>query len=490
MRTLFKIYVAVFSLGMSAGIGFMIGRAIAVPGTTEWWKSATQPTTVLVATLGAVTAALVAYLNGQLTREQDDRRKNIERQDERRSELHERYSGSAKMLADDKPEIRAAGAHSLVGLVDDWHYFGESSTADDSTLPEMQACVQLLCSYLRGERRLSTQSNEHLYENGVRSTICDLIRVNSAKWRRHGIEELHLAGANLQGSDFHDADLTGANLELVDFTSADLTGATLTGANCWQTKFVEGSLHDADLSGAILVSANFYKASLIHANLSGAELSTHKLETELYPALAQFLGTEGPFEYAFNFDPDREMSDERHGVNFSEAALLGLNLRGADLSGVNLTNAMIASVELNDANLTGAELSGATLLKVILAGATVSQEQLESAYILSAILPNGEQIGYLTELAAIRAEMQASKIRFEDLVRRADEVTAETPAAEKETISSEFDAHLKSLEERRDRFLRWEEVRERWSQRSSGGRPPSAENISSQGGGTQAESSS
>ena len=120
------------------GVGYLTGRFVAVPGSTEFWDIAAQPAATALAGFGAITAGYLAFRNGQKSREQ-----------ERESGLRERYTTAAQQLADDNPAIREAGVYALAALGDDWIWYGELTRQPQLGHSELQVCVNLLCSYLR-----------------------------------------------------------------------------------------------------------------------------------------------------------------------------------------------------------------------------------------------------------------------------------------------------------------------------------------------------
>jgi uncharacterized protein YjbI with pentapeptide repeats len=74
--------------------------------------------------------------------------------------------------------------------------------------------------------------------------------------------------ANLQGSDFRQADLTHALLRGADLRNADLSGAKL-----WEADLSGADLTEADLTSANLSGANFRDANLSDATLRRAILN-------------------------------------------------------------------------------------------------------------------------------------------------------------------------------------------------------------------------
>ena len=91
------------------------------------------------------------------------------------------------------------------------------------------------------------------------------------------IQDLHLAGCTLEGSDFTSSNLKSINLENSEgknaiFRMTDLQGANLQGANLQGANFVEAKLRGANLRGANLQDANFRGADLQEADLTHSKL--------------------------------------------------------------------------------------------------------------------------------------------------------------------------------------------------------------------------
>lgn len=108
-----------------------------------------------------------------------------------------------------------------------------------------------------------------------------------------------LAGTNLRGRNFCNANLDGAILNNSDLSGVDLSNASLRGAH----------LNNANLSGANLSGANLEGAYLNIANLSGADLSGANLRGAQLPA-----------------------------ANLDRANLDGAVLEGANLNGAAMPN--------------------------------------------------------------------------------------------------------------------------------------------------------
>ncbi|MFE2960935.1 pentapeptide repeat-containing protein [Nocardia tengchongensis] len=272
--------------------------------------SLSQPVATFLAGAGALTAGVLAYVNGQrsraLTQEHhaDDRTRERERHQEdahraRESDLRDRYTAIATQIAHTSAAIRQAGVYALTALADDWHALGE----DD----ERQVCINLLQWYLRVPAAAVETSEQDLPELEIRQTIAGILTERRRRSPEHpkswaataisfrqaslpncvlrmldfsrlGLDHANLFGVNLTGAALFGATLTGANLTAVNLTGAHLIGTNLTGAN----------LFGADLTGANLLSANLTGANLTGVDLTGANLLGADLTSAYHNASTQW----------------------------------------------------------------------------------------------------------------------------------------------------------------------------------------------------------
>ena len=174
------------------------------------------------------------------------------REQERESGLRDRYTTAAQQLADDSPAIREAGIYALAALGDDWIQYGELTHQRQLGRSELQVCVNLLCSYLRANRRIGTDEQEETREEelNVRRSVVGVLRLRSSSWRKKR------SGWGYVSLPLNRADLTNANLTDADLTGADLSGANLTGANLMDANLTRASLMDANLTRATCAETN------------------------------------------------------------------------------------------------------------------------------------------------------------------------------------------------------------------------------------------
>ncbi|MFB8281211.1 pentapeptide repeat-containing protein [Nocardia colli] len=251
-----------------------------------------QPLATFLAGAGALSAGVLAYVNGERSRdlskrqhEADTKRErerhqtDMDRERERHAEdsrraqvstLRDRYNAIAAQIADDSAAIRQAGVYALTALADDWHAFGE----DD----ERQVCINLLQWYLRVPFPVGDEpAKRDLSEREIRETIVGIFCERRLRppddpksWAQAfiGLGQASLPYCvlpliNLTGILMRGADLTGAEMAVAKLHGVDLAHANLTGAK----------LHGADLTGANLTGANLTDANLTGANFSGAHLA-------------------------------------------------------------------------------------------------------------------------------------------------------------------------------------------------------------------------
>lgn len=195
--------------------------------------------------------------------------------------LHDRFSKAVAQLADDKPAIRLGGVYAIAGVATDWRL--------KNNFLHLQACVDLLCSYLRSapavsdEDRLEWDPESHALtrdrdvrkaalealstlENpdSGRSHIAELARKWIAESMGRLVREAPKLMVDLHGASFRGLDLRNARLGRLKLSSCDFTKANLAGAN---------------LAGASLVNANLTQADLTRANLAGALLIGAQVES-------------------------------------------------------------------------------------------------------------------------------------------------------------------------------------------------------------------
>ncbi|WP_052059923.1 pentapeptide repeat-containing protein [Rhodococcoides fascians] len=329
------------------------GAAVLVVVGVVWilWGSPEPGQGAGVGGLAVLIAALITFYGGERGRRQDAEASGRSHRLESTRDLRARFTVGAAQLTDRAATVRLAGVYSLASLADDWHGAGFDT--------ERQACINLLCAYLRNDTTntdmleaqladtawLSNATILRQEEERVRTAIIDTIR--------HHLRRMPevLGEPSWVGADF---DLSGAHLDGADFSNSNFDT---------RARFVTANLKGANFSGCQLSSANFNWAYMENADLFNAKLNG-----------AHMIGT-----------------------NVNNAKLMSAFLYQADLSKAQLRNANcgatnFGSTRLIDANLTGAELDHAVLSYTHMAGANLRGASLTMTAFHGADLRNGTDL--------------------------------------------------------------------------------------------------
>lgn len=287
-------YPARVGVGAVVGAGvFLLGRSFEVPGSAEFWDLAAQPLATSVAGAGAIAAGLLALHNGAKTRALDGAHHQQTMDRDREMSLRDRYTTAAEQLNNENSAVREAGAYALAALVEDWLRYGDVPEQTSLAHSQARACINLLCSYLRANRRATpSPADDPDSLNGfereeafVRDSIISVIRENSTRWMTIQTEwirdgrihyntriRLNLSSARLRNADLSGATLTLAKLEDTDLEEANLTAVFLNRADLTGAKLVKARLKRCTLEHANLLWANFGDADLTEARLVDANL--------------------------------------------------------------------------------------------------------------------------------------------------------------------------------------------------------------------------
>ncbi|MGW0358516.1 pentapeptide repeat-containing protein [Nocardia nova] len=335
-------------VGGSAVAGFSMALLFGIQATFS------QPLATFLAGAGALTAGVLAYLNGERSRaltathhradaERERARHKEDSHRARESDLRIRYTTIATQIGNESAAIRQAGAYALTALADDWHVFGE----DD----ERQVCINLLQWYLRVP--LPEDSTPDPSEREIRQTVVDTLvkrrrRPNDhpKSWRScaMSLSQVSLPHCTLSQLDLSNFDLNSADLRKADLSWANLYDAYLFGADLTEANLIWANLTKANLSWAKLAHADLGRAKLVGANLTSA----YVLGTDLTEA-------------------------DLTGADLTDANLQGADLREANLTGADLSDADLREADLTDADLQGADLRGADLRGANLAGTDLTE---------------------------------------------------------------------------------------------------------------------
>lgn len=314
--------------------------------------SLSQPLATVLAGAGALSAGVLAYVNGQRSRglteahhQADmDRERERHREDSRRAQeldLRNRYTTIATQIAHDSAAIRQAGVYALTALSDDWHQFGDDG--------ERQVCIDLMQWYLRVPvPPVAVDANPDLPECEIRQTIVAILversrhapedprswaasnislqhaSLSKCRLRKCDLAEIDLSHADLSNTEMYEANLTRTNLTFACLDGANLGRADIADANLFRATLVSTNLHEAQLPRADLTRATLRTVLLSGANLAGAKLHRTALD----------------------------------GAELKNADLTGANLTAARLIGADLTGAKLIDANLIAAHLTDAKLDG------------------------------------------------------------------------------------------------------------------------------------
>ena len=146
----------------------------------------------------------------------------------------------------------------------------------------------------------------------------------------------------LANADLRDCDLSGLNFVGYDLSGADLAGVDLSDVTIRDTSLASADLTGANLSGASFTSVSLFDADLVDADLEGVNFT-----------MVNF------------FEADVRRADLRNstfnGVSFSNAELFGADFRGSNFTGSNFNDADLTSTDLSSVGAQAIEFFNATL---------------------------------------------------------------------------------------------------------------------------------
>ncbi|WP_437579690.1 DUF2169 family type VI secretion system accessory protein [Sorangium sp. So ce887] len=194
------------------------------------------------------------------------------------------------------------------------------------------------------------------------------------------------------GQPLDDLELAGAELDGIDWSGASLERLNLAGATLARCNFTSARLARANLSGADLTDARLTAADLTRADLSRATLDRTQLSSAILTSadLTSARGAHTRFEGASLDGADLRQARLTNAV-FNRASLADVNGSKADLSrssfaNANLAGALLRAAKLKEASLACANIDGADLREADLAGANVYGVKLANAKSSGAIL--------------------------------------------------------------------------------------------------------
>ncbi len=160
------------------------------------------------------------YRNGKKTRGQTETHFGTSHDLEVTRGLRDRFTTIAGQLADPASAVRTAGVYAMEALANDWLTRGDKS--------EAQACINVLCSYVRTPYAPPQDRGQNQTSRIVRTTLTDRIvedhyeyRLDDREIRQSIIRTIaaHLkSDSEVKWSDL-DFDFTGAYLDNADFSN-------------------------------------------------------------------------------------------------------------------------------------------------------------------------------------------------------------------------------------------------------------------------------
>lgn len=203
-------------------------EAVDPAGIGVWFiEYFTQPVATVLASAGIVFAALITYKVGSKNRKQLEEHHAATHTLADTQALRDRFTTITTQLADPAPAIRTAAVSALEALADDW--------LDRNKPRETQACINVLCDYLRTPYEPLTR-NPHLRKQTRRTHRTKYDYTDTTHEYPHDdLDTRHAItrtiAAHLQPHHDHswstfDYDLTGAYLHNTNLTGATFTGKT------------------------------------------------------------------------------------------------------------------------------------------------------------------------------------------------------------------------------------------------------------------------
>jgi len=181
----------------------------------------TQPCATVLASLAVLLSGFLVYLTGIWTRRQTKTHFKTSHDLEVTRGLRDRFTTIAGQLADPASAVRTAGVYAMEALANDWLVRGNKS--------EAQACINVLCSYIRTPYAPLHGRGQNQTSRIVRNTLTDRIveehyeyRLDDREIRQSIILTIvaHLKpDSEVKWSDL-DFDFTGAHLDNADFSNA------------------------------------------------------------------------------------------------------------------------------------------------------------------------------------------------------------------------------------------------------------------------------
>lgn len=195
----------------SGGVGFTLAGFLLRDWDFSGWQL-TQPIATIIASIIGLTAAWIAFDNGQKTREQDKEIYETKSRSEQERALRERFTSIIELLATDDLTKRESGAYALVALADDWANFYNND--QESALREQQVCLNILASQLRDPISTEQGKQELFFKEIIQEIIFSRFKTSDNQeneGRKPGIwsdlkldlRECHFYNLHTKGAHFN-----------------------------------------------------------------------------------------------------------------------------------------------------------------------------------------------------------------------------------------------------------------------------------------------
>jgi len=313
---------AVCSLVSALG-GVSFGRA---------WEFAALPTAVGLLAIAMLASIRSFWLGPSARRQGRFLRRRLDLEPEQLQQIRNRTREALDLLSDVRPALRLTGIYGLLAIADDWCHLAQAVDQPHRALIEHQRCLDLICSYLRANRRLTRwvpgtylEAGDEYDERRLREHLCSGLMSHLRSWHHLGPFGVDLSGADLSGMRLRHSFLAGAIARASVFTETDLTGSDLRGTDLSASVAIRARFAGSDLKGANLIGLQANQAVFSGADFTGAQLTAAHLKD------AQLLGTV--------FDRTDLSDADLRGAKLMRADLRTSHLLGADLDGADLTNA-------------------------------------------------------------------------------------------------------------------------------------------------------
>ncbi|MCB8914111.1 pentapeptide repeat-containing protein [Rhodococcus rhodochrous] len=296
------------------------------------WDLAALPSAVILLAIALLASIVSSMQRPSAGRQRRYLRRRLELEPVQLHQMRSRTREALRLLAEDHSTLRRAGVYDLLAITDDWCHLARIVDRPGRALFEHERCLDLICGYLRANRRLSRwvpgtyiEAGDEREERELREELCLGLIAHLTSWESLGPFSVNLSGADLSGMRLRDSGLVGVVARASVLTETDLTGADLRGADLSESAATRARFSDADLGGADLTGIQANQAVINGANVTDARLCDAHLRG------AQLLGTV-----------------------FDRTDLSGADLRGAKLMRADLRTSVLDGANFDSADLTDA----------------------------------------------------------------------------------------------------------------------------------------